>query len=474
MNPKLEANKPDTPDLLLPSSFRDPSGFVFQHNGHIYRQVNYVYRENYQMLMDSGLYERLVRQKRLIPHEEVDGPVLDKECAWKIIKPEQLEFISYPFEWCFSQLKDAALLTLDIQLTALEYGMTLKDASAYNIQFHKGHPMLIDTLSFEKYVEGKPWAAYRQFCQHFLAPLALMAKKDIELNRLLLAYIDGIPLELTSKLLPRSTWFNPGLLAHVHLHAVSQKKYSEPVPDKKEKGKREPYVSKAGLIGIIQSLRGAVEGLKWNPGGTEWADYYNITNYSNEAFDEKRRLVREFLQEIKPEIVWDLGANTGVFSRIAAELNAQVISFDVDPSAVEQNYRTVKEKKEKNILPLIQDLTNPSPGLGWNGSERDSLFKRGPADCIMALALIHHLAISNNVPFEKIAQFFYGLCEYLIIEFVPKEDSRVQKLLSSRVDIFDNYYQTNFEEVFSRYFKIMRSKPIPGSKRTLYLMKQEY
>jgi len=471
MTIKLEANKPDTPDLL-PSSFRDPSGFVFRHNGHVYRQVNYVYRENYQMLMDSGLYERLVRQKRLIPHEEVDGPVLDKGCAWKIIKPERVEFISYPFEWCFSQLKDAALLTLDIQLTALEYGMTLKDASAYNIQFHNGRPVMIDTLSFEKYVEGKPWAAYRQFCQHFLAPLALMAKKDVELNKLLLAYIDGIPLALASKLLPRASWLNTGILMHLHLHAATQRKYSDLISSKSNNKQREPYVSKTGLIGILHSLRKTVEGLKWEPGSTEWADYYNITNYSEEAFDGKQRLVREFLEVAKPKRVWDLGANTGVFSRIAAGLETQVISFDVDPSAVEHNYRIVKEQKEENILPLIIDLTNPSPGLGWNGNERGSLFERGPADCALALALIHHMAISNNVPFEKIAEFFCRVCKYLIIEFVPKEDSQVQKLLNSRVDIFGNYYQTKFEEVFYRYFKIIRVEPIVDSNRTLYLMER--
>jgi len=470
----VEADKRNNQGFLVPSSFRDPSGFVFQHNGNIYRQINDVYREHYQLLMDSGLYNKLVNQRKLLPHEEVDGPVLDKECAWKIIKPERVEFISHPFEWCFSQLKDAALLTLDIQLTALEYGMTLKDASAYNIQFHKGRPVMIDTLSFEKYEEGKPWAAYRQFCQHFLAPLALMANTDIELNKLLLAYIDGIPLALASKLLPRSTWFTAGLLVHIHLHAKSQQKYSEPILTAPDKKKRESYVSKTGLIGLLHNLRNTVEGLKWKPGGTEWADYYDITNYSSEAFGEKQRLVREFLGIAKPQRVWDLGANTGVFSRIAAGLGTTVVAFDVDPSAVELNYREVKTRKEEKILPLILDLTNPSPGLGWNGNERDSLFERGPADCIMALALIHHLAISNNVPFEKIAEFFHRICKYLIIEFVPKEDSQVQKLLNSRVDIFGNYYQTKFEEVFSRYFKIMRSEAIVDSKRTLYLMKRDY
>jgi len=458
--------------LPLPASFRDPSGFMFHHNGGLYRQVNVACSENYNLLMDSGLCKKMIKQGYLIPHEEVEGPVADSSCACKIIKPEPVTFISYPYEWCFSQLKDAALLTLDIQLAALEHGMSLKDASAYNIQFHQGRPVMIDTLSFEKYVEGTPWVAYRQFCQHFLAPLSLMAKKDVQLNKLLIAHIDGIPLALASKILPRSSWFNIGLLMHLHAHAMSQKAYSNHAASNDGKKQSARFVSKRGMIGIVQSLRNVVRKLEWRPGGTEWGDYYNITNYSDDAFGEKQKLVRHFLEKANPRQVWDLGANNGVFSRIAADLDVPTISFDIDPSAVEINYRTVRDKNEEKLLPLLLDLTNPSPGLGWNGNERDSLFQRGPTDCIMALALIHHLAISNNLPFFKIAEFFYNLCEYLIIEFVPKEDSQAQKLLSSRVDIFKEYDQAHFESVFSKYFKIQQAEPIIHSERTLYLMQK--
>lgn len=454
---------------ILPASFRDPDGYLFWSNGILYRAVNASYREDYELLINSGLYAALTERGLLIPHQEVDAK--DDVSAWLTIQPEPVALISYPYEWCFSQLKDAALLTLDIQLAAIEHGMSLKDASAYNIQFHRGRPIMIDTLSFEKYEEGKPWPAYRQFCQHFLAPLALMAKRDVELNKLLIAYIDGIPLALAGKLLPRSSRLNMGLLMHLHLHAASQKKYADSAASNGKTARVRP-VSKMGMIGIVQSLRKVVSKLKWRPGGTEWGDYYNITNYSDDAFGKKQKLVRDFLEMAEPGQVWDLGANTGVFSRIAADLNIPTISFDVDPSAVEINYRTVREKAEQLILPLLLDLTNPSPALGWNGNERDSLFQRGPADCILALALIHHLAISNNVPFHKIAEFFYNLCESLIIEFVPKEDSQVQKLLSSRVDIFNEYDQAHFEHVFSEYFMIHHSEPIVGSKRRLYLMKK--
>jgi len=452
------------------ASFRDPSGFVFTHDNTLYRQVNTSYRDAYQALIRSGLYEWLVNKSMLIPHETVNGPVADEGRCWRIIRPAPIPFISYPYEWCFSQLKDAALLTLDIQRAAIEHGMCLKDASAYNIQFQNGRPVLIDTLSFERYTEGQPWMAYRQFCQHFLAPLALMAKADIRLNTLLTAFIDGIPLDLTSALLPRTTWFRAGLLMHLHLHAITQKKYAANPPSETGKTAKTRYISKTGYTGIVESLRKTVQKLDWQPGGTEWGDYYNDTNYSDNAFEEKKALVRQFLAQARPGDVWDLGANTGVFSRIATTMGTPTVSCDIDPAAVEINYRQVRQQQETLLLPLLLDLTNPSPGLGWDGNERDAFSRRGPADCIMALALIHHLSISNNVPFDKVARFFQTLCKHLIIEFIPKEDSQVRRLLSHRADIFQAYDRQHFEAAFAGYFTITQARQIRNSDRTLYLM----
>ena len=216
----------------LAASFRDPSGFLFTRQGVLYRQVNQLYRENYDRLMTSGLAEKLIRGGWLIPHTEVDAPPADASLAYKVIRPELLDFISYPYEWSFSQLQDAALNTLAIQKMALESGMALKDASAYNMQFHHGRAVLIDTLSFEVYREGEPWVAYRQFCQHFLAPLALMAYTDVRLSQLLRVYIDGIPLDLAARLLPGKTRWDLGLATHIHLHAAAQQRYSDKTIDK--------------------------------------------------------------------------------------------------------------------------------------------------------------------------------------------------------------------------------------------------
>lgn len=451
----------------LAASFRDPSGFLFSRDGVLYRQVNRKYEPEYAKLMESGLYEKLVKAGLLVQHAEVDQEPADATLAYKIIQPERVPFISYPYEWSFGQLKDAALATLSIQRRALKAGMSLKDASAYNIQFVRGKPMLIDTLSFETYKEGQPWVAYRQFCQHFLAPLALMALKDIRLNQLLRVYIDGVPLDLASSLLPSGTRFNFGLLTNIHLHAGAQKRYSGA-----EVKSRGGGMTKQAMTGLIDGLDSAVRKLEWKPGGTEWGNYYDITNYSDAAFEHKKQLIREWTTEKKPMLVWDLGANNGVFSRVAAEEGAFVVSSDIDPTAVEQNYRQVKSAKEENLLPLLIDLTNPSPSIGWANEERDSFGGRGPADMILALALIHHLAISNNVPLPQVADFFASIGKQLVIEFVPKSDSQVQKLLVSREDIFPNYTREGLEAAFRQRFRICEAVNVKESERVLYLMER--
>ncbi|MFO7997103.1 MAG: SAM-dependent methyltransferase [Dehalococcoidia bacterium] len=451
----------------LPASFRDPSGFLFRQDSVIYRQINLVYKDDYDHFMASGLYRALVDDNLLIPHEEAGiGPPVP-ELAYKVIKPERVPFISYPYEWCFSQLRDAALATLKIQRKALDFGMSLRDSSAYNIQFKDARPIFIDTLSFGKYLEGQPWVAYRQFCQHFLAPLALMSYKDVRLSQLLSTYIDGVPLDLASCLLPWRTRLRFSLLSHIHLHARSQKRFADkPV---NVGGRR---MSRYALLGIINSLESAVGKLKWQAGGTEWADYYRDTNYSAQAFEHKKTIVAEFLDRVRPATVWDMGANVGTFSRLASDRGIPTISFDVDPAAVEKNYLDCVARGDTNILPLVVDLTNPSPGIGWENRERMSLKERGPADAVLALALIHHLAISNNVPLGKIAGFLGEISRWLIIEFVPKTDSQVQRLLATREDVFPDYTRRAFEKEFSRYFTVADSADIRESERTLYLMRR--
>lgn len=450
----------------LSSSFRDPSGFLFWQDGVLYRQVNQTYQPHYDHLMQSGLYQHLVKDGLLIPHQEVQTAVSPP--AYRILQPDLVPFISYPYEWSFSQLKQAALTTLALQKRALEFGMSLKDASAYNIQFQNGRFLLIDTLSFELYQEGRPWTAYRQFCQHFLAPLALIAHRDARLNQLLRVHIDGIPLDVASPLLPRRTRLSLPLLLHLHLHANAQKRYAHQTISKDTPRAR---MTRTALVGIIDSLETGIRNLHWQPVG-DWADYYTDTNYTAAASQHKTQLIQTFLAQTTPKTVWDMGANTGKFSRLASSQGIFTLAFDIDAGAVERNYLDCVQNKETHLLPLVMDLTNPSPNLGWHHQERASLVERASADLVMALALVHHLAIANNVPLGKVAHFFSQLGQWLIIEFVPKSDSQVQRLLATREDIFPDYTQDGFELAFAPYFAIQTAAPIQDSNRVLYLMKR--
>lgn len=448
-------------------SFRDPSGFIFSHEGTLYRQVSEIYREHYDALMQGGLYEALVAENLLIPHEEVAPPLEMPPETCRVIKPRRVPFISYPYEWSFSQLKDAALLTLRIQDLAAARGMTLKDASAYNVQFLEGRPVFIDTLSFERAAEGRPWIAYRQFCQHFLAPLYLMATTDIRLSQMSRIFIDGIPLDLADRLLPLRARFSPSCFMHIHLHARYQGRYG----GQGGAGKQQK-ISANGLRGILDNLASAIRKLQWQPKGTVWANYYSETNYSDEGLKHKGEIVSRFLDRVNPSGVWDIGANNGYFSRIAAGRGIPTVSMDYDPAAVEQNYRLCRNQQERNLLPVIVDLTNPSGDLGWSNEERQSLLARGPVDTAFALALIHHLAIANNIPLDRLAVFFARLCRRLVIEFVPKEDSQTQRLLAGREDVFPSYTREGFEAAFAPQFQILESHPIQNSLRVMYLMER--
>ncbi len=461
------ASRPPRPadDRRTAGSFRDPAGFVFEPDGTLYRQVNLAYRADYDRQVASGLDRSLIDEGWLIPHVEVDDEPSDPRDAYRVLRPERVPFVSYPYEWCFGQLRDAALLTLAIQRRSLAHGMSLKDASAFNVQFRGGRTVFIDSLSFEEYDEGTPWVAYRQFCRHFLAPLALMSRSDIRLVQLFRPSLDGVPLDLASRLLPWRSRLDPRLLIHIHLHAGAERAYSG------DRVARPRPFSKSALLGLIDSLEAAIRSLRWDPRGTEWADYYDETNYTDAATGHKLALVGEFLDAERPSTVWDLGANTGRFSRLASGRGASTVAFDVDPACVERNYRAASEHGEANLLPLWSDLTNPSPALGWDHGERMSLIERGPADLAMALALVHHLAISGNVPLGRVASFLRRACKTLIIEFVPKGDSQVRRLLASRVDVFDDYTRDGFEAAFAESFAIERAEPIADSERTLYLMR---
>jgi hypothetical protein len=449
-------------DEAHPASFRDPSGYLFRRDGVLYRHVAPSCAVDYDLLMGSGLYAELVDAGLLVAHEEV--ALEGRAGGHRVLRPNPIAFVSYPYEWAFSQLRDAALLTLEIAGRALRRGLSLKDASAFNVQFQGCRPVFIDTLSFEAAREGEPWVAYRQFCEHFLGPLALAARCDARLLGLWRAHLDGVPLDLASRLLPRRTWLRFGLLTHLHLHARSQTFYADrPAPT------RRVAVSRTSLLALLDSLRRTVRSLALRVARSEWADYERTHSYDDDAQRAKEGAVGRWLERLGPRQVWDLGANVGRFARIAAARGAYAVAFDLDPAVVEAAYLAGRSEERRDLLPLVLDLANPSPGLGWEGRERDTLEARGPADAVLALALVHHLAIGRNVPLSRLAGWVRRLGRAAIVEFVPKDDPQARRLLRSRRDVFADYTQEAFESAFAGRFRLEAKEPLPGSGRVLYL-----
>lgn len=463
---------------------------MFSRGGTLLRQVNQSYREPYERLKASGLYDALTGQGLLVRHEEIDELPAEPLSGYKVLRPQVVPFISYPYEWCFGQLKAAALATLAIQKSAMSRGMSLKDASAYNIQFLEDQPIFIDTLSFEYHVEGRPWIAYRQFCQHFLAPLLLMRHGHAGHGLLSRIHLDGIPLDVAGSMLPLTSWFRFPSLVHVHLHAWMQARPAHgrtaqsPADAGSATAASAPAYKPSGknaLRGLLDNLEAAVEALSLPRRPSIWAGYYSETNYSPRAFASKQDLVARLLGKagsrprrvpMAAPVVWDMGANTGVFSRLAAAQGMRTLAFDLDPVAVEINYREVVRKQERKVLPLVMDLSNPSPGIGWRNQERMSLSDRGPADIVMALALIHHLAIGNNLPFDRIVRCLADLGQSILIEFVPRSDSQVGRLLASRRGGFPEYTREAFENSFLADFDLVERVDIEDSERSLYLFEK--
>lgn len=462
----------DEAPIRDPGSFRDPSGFVFRRDGVVHRQVNRRFAEEWDAFLGSGLYDRLARDGLLLPHETAPPELALTDEAHAVIRPQEVEFISYPYEWSFGQLRDAALLTLRAQAVAHEAGFTLRDASAYNVQFVDGRPILIDSLSFEPAESGRPWDAYRQFCQHFLGPLALIAHRDARLALLQRDFADGIPLDLVSRLLPFRTRIGVGLASHIHLHARAQARSATRAPagGGTERGGRR--MSRTGQLAILDSLRSTVERLEWQPHGTTWSGYTRVTSYSERAAASKLAIVERLLGATSGRWVWDIGANTGEFSRLAARLGRKALALDGDVGAVEQAYRAFVADGERNVLPLVVDLSSPSPALGWALRERRSIVERANADVVMALALVHHLAIGGNVPLDAVAAFMGKLGRELVVEFVPKEDPMVAAMLAHRRDVFPDYSPDGFRAAFERHFAIVEEAPIEDSGRVAYLMRR--
>jgi ribosomal protein L11 methylase PrmA len=460
---------PNTTQTDEQLSFNDPAGFVFCYQNQIYRGIFPNYAQTYTKLVQTGLYAKLVEKNMLVAHQEVELVSYSEHNFYKIIQPKPIPFISYPCEWSFSMLKDAALLSLEILVIALEYGFVLKDAKADNVQFVENKPIFIDTLSFVVYEEGTAWVAYRQFCQQFLAPLALMSCTNIALQKLQIAYIDGIPLQLATQLLPFRTKWRWGIFQHLILHSwLDTSDNSNNIGKKQQKN---PNFTKHFITTLAKSLHKTITNLQYKK-NTNWYAYYQI-DVKDAYLQEKKQIVQTILRSLQTKTLWDLGTNTGLFAQMAVALGIETIAFDADHDSIEVAYQNSKNlaigtQNPINYLTLLVDLQNPTAARGWANKQYKNVWERGNLpNTVLALALIHHLRIVANIPVLQMADFFAMLCQDLLIEFVPKTDEKVQRLLQNKEDVYADYTEENFEKCFTKYFQVAKKHSF-ANHRILY------
>jgi ribosomal protein L11 methylase PrmA len=453
-----------------PGSFRDPSGQVFENDGRIFRTITARALADYTFIRDSGVLRRLVDGGRLVASDEVDPALLGEQArgAPIVVEHPRIPFVSYPYEWPFPALKAAALFHLDLQIDLLADGVMMSDASAYNVQFIGPRPVLIDLLSLRRYREGEYWAGLRQFCEQFLNPLLLRAVLGVPHNQWYRGSLEGIPTSELNRLLP----FHKKLSWQVMTYVVLQARLEASANDKgtADAGAiRKKGLTKSSLLGILTQLRGWIEKLKpADTGKTVWGDYARNNTYTDAAEEAKCRFIAEFAAAVKPKLLWDLGCNSANYSAVALGAGAgAAVGFDFDQKALELAFdRAVSEKL--NLLPLFQDAANPSPDQGWKQAERRGIQGRGDADGLLALAFEHHLVIGRNVPLDQTIGWLTGLAPRGVIEFVPKDDPTVQRMLALREDIFDGYSVEAFTAALENRARVVRAESIADSGRRLF------
>ena len=453
-------------------SFRDPSAKIFYYKDRIFREVFSNGLTKYDFLRKNNLIKELIEKKFLVDTKEINSEEILKLKSTDnslVIEHEKLEYISYPYEWTFNQLKDAAVFHLDLQLFLLEKGAKLIDASAYNVQFKNLKPIFIDALSIDEYKENEFWGAHTQFCENFLNPLILTSKTGINFNNWFKGNLEGIKTSDLSSVLKTHHFFNPTIFFQVFLLNKIEQKATKNLDITHNKIKKTKGLTKNAFKFMLQRLKSFIKKLKLKKQITTWDKYSEKNTYSDNEEKKKIEIVENFIKKNKKiNLLADLGCNDGKFSKVAIQNNVKnVIGFDFDLKVLDRNYLNSKEN-DYNILPLYLDFTNPSSNLGWNDEERKSFNKRAKFDCILALALIHHLVIAKNVPLKQVIIWLTSLAPTGLIEFVPKEDPTSQFMLSLKGDIFPDYTEENFKNEMSKIVKIKNITTISDTKRRMY------
>jgi ribosomal protein L11 methylase PrmA len=459
-----------------PASYRDPTGQVHRLKDRIFRTVRPAGLEEYTFVRDSGALIPLIEAGAVISGEEVEPDLLgeDAPAGGLVIEHPRIPFISYPYEWAFGALKSAALLHLDIQITLLDKNIALSDASAYNVQFRGPNPVFIDFLSFRKYRDREHWAGHRQFCQQFLNPLLLTSLFATPFHDWYRGRLEGIAAEDLARILKWRHRLSWRILSHVvwpsHLQSTGgERTYSASVKAKQRGLARSSYGA------MLIQLQNWISGLATSANEkTLWSDYAVDNTYDELEAGAKREFVGQFISATRPALVMDIGCNTGDHAKIALSSGARaVVGLDADHGALEQAFIRARAE-DLNFLPLYQDTANPSPGQGWNNEERQSLLQRSAdVDVVMALAFQHHLAIGRNIPLPETVRWITELAPRGVIEFVPKADPTVQKMLALRDDIFPDYSCENFMEILTQRARIVRQQEISSSGRQLFWFERD-
>jgi hypothetical protein len=452
-------------------SFRDRDGRVYHCQGRIFRGLSQAALDSFRKLREQPFFIKLVKAGKVIGTRELIGeenPLpADVKSHWAgFLEHDRVAVISYPYEWTFSMLKAAASLQLQLVERAVSHGFSLKDATPYNIQFVDRKPVFIDIPSFEPLPEGEPWAGYRQFCEMFLFPLMLQAYKKCNFQSFMRASIDGVDVQTAASLFSFRDRFRKGVLSHVWLQSKLDRRFGGSSENVRSSLKSAGFNRELILVNV-RKLQKLVKKLEWEATGSEWGDYTGFHNYTEEDHVRKEEFVRAAIVDEKPATVWDIGCNTGQFSNIAASECRQVLSTDIDHVAVERLF--LNPETPDNILPLVQNVADPSPNWGWRNCERTDLQTRSQPGLVLCLALIHHVVITANIPLAEFIDWLAGLTDKLVIEYVSRKDDKVQTLLRNKDDKYKDYSRESLEMNLERHFDIKRQQEVNNGDRSLYL-----
>ena len=458
-----------------PGSFRDPDTRVFHQDGAVLRALTDRALADWTSLAATRFFARFSEAGSLIPTRQISAsgdtlpaPPAAAEGWAAVLEHERVPVISYPYEWSFGMLRDAALLQLDLTLAALDEEMTLKDATPFNVQWIGARPTFIDVGSFTTYTPGDPWAGYRQFCETFLYPLLLQAYRNLPFHPWLRGRLEGITAEQCRACLSLRDWLRPGVLAHVVLQAKAQARY-ERTDGNVRRELRDAGFGAALIRNNVARLRRTVERLAWAPARSTWSGYQDELSYDEAEVDRKQAFVRGVASARHRALAWDIGCNTGVYSRIAAEHSDYVLALDADHLVVDRLYSALKQDAAAgNILPLVADVADPSPGLGWRGTERRPLADRAQPDLILCLALMHHVVIGRNVPLDDFVAWLADFGAEVVLEFVGRDDPMVERLLRNRGDQTINYSADAVGAALGRCFDVVTHETVAAGRRTLY------